>query len=115
MGGAASMRKAVLGPTSPPSANPCTNRNPIARTGASIPMEAYEGISGNPITPAPISMNDSIIAGLRPARSPKRPMTYAPSGRVRNPTPKVASEASRLVPGVFEGKKVRPICEAKNA
>ena len=72
-------------------------------------------MSGNPTTPIPISQNDNNMAGLRPTRSPSRPMTKAPSGRVRNPTPNVASEASRLVPGVSEGKNVRPICAAKNA
>jgi hypothetical protein len=42
-------------------------------------------------------------------------MAHAPSGRVRKPAPNVASDASRLVPGVSDGKKVRPICAAKNA
>jgi len=32
-----------------------------------------------------------------------------PEGRVKNPAPKVASEASKLAPGVSEGKNVRPI------
>jgi hypothetical protein len=44
-----------------------------------------------------------------------RPITHAPSGRVRKPAPKVASEASRLRSRESEGKKVRPICAAKNA
>jgi hypothetical protein len=80
-----------------------------------MPMEAYEGMSGSPTTPTPISTSDSSIAGLRPTRSPKRPITSAPSGRVRKPTPKVASEANRLAAAEVEGKNVRPIWTAKNA
>jgi hypothetical protein len=114
-GGAASIRKAVLGPTSPPNAKPCKRRNAIASTGAQIPIDAYGGMSGKPITPTPIKPKERSIAGFRPTRSPKRPITRAPSGRVKKPTPNVASDASRLVPGVFDGKNARPICAAKNA
>ena len=65
--------------------------------------------------PNPIRLKDSIIAGLRPMRSAMRPMTRPPNGRVKKPTPNVASEASRLVVGSCEGKKHAPICVAKNA
>jgi hypothetical protein len=78
-------------------------------------MVAYGGISGRPITPTPIRANEASMAGLRPSRSPRRPNTNAPSGRVRNPAPKVASDASKLAPGVSDGKKARPIWAAKNA
>ena len=78
-------------------------------------MDAYGGISGKPATPMPINVNEVIIAGLRPTRSPRRPNTKAPRGLVRKPAPKVASDASKLVPGVSEGKNARPICAAKNA
>ncbi len=74
-----------------------------------MPMDAYGGINGKPVTPTPISMKEMSMAGLRPSRSPSLPSTNAPRGRVRNPTPKVASDASRLVPGVSDGKKARPI------
>ena len=80
-----------------------------------MPMVAYVGIKGNPVTPMPIKVNEAIMAGLRPMRSPRRPNTKAPSGRVRNPAPKVASEANKLVPGVSDGKNARPICAAKYA
>src|SRR5262249_18633003 len=114
-GGAASSKNAVLGPTSPPNANPCTRRNTMTRMGAKIPIDAYEGVSDRPVAATPIKPSDNTIAGLRPARSPNLPITNAPSGLVRNPTPKVASDDSRLRPGVVEGKKVRPICAAKKA
>jgi len=42
-------------------------------------------------------------------------MVSAPTGRIRKPAPKVASEASRLPAAVAEGKKVRPIWAAKKA
>ena len=81
----------------------------IARMGAATPMDAYEGVSGRPVTPMPIMVNEAIMAGLRPMRSPSLPNTKAPRGRVRNPAPKVASDANKLVPGVSEGKNARPI------
>jgi len=64
---------------------------------------------------APISPNDSIIAGFLPMRSAMRPITMPPSGRVRKPTPKVASDFSKPMPGVAEGKKAWPMCTAKKA
>ncbi len=63
--------------------------------------------------PRPIRANDTSIAGLRPNRSPIRPITHAPTGRMPKPTPKVARDASRLEVGLWEGKKLRPICTAK--
>ena len=53
----------------------------------------------------PISENERIIAGLRPMRSPMRPMTMPPMGRVTKPTPKVPSDASRLAVGEVDGKE----------
>ena len=78
-----------------------------------MPMAAKEGMAAIPSMPAPIRPKESSIAGFRPTRSAIRPITSAPSGRVRNPAPKVASVARRLVAGSCEGKKVRPICTAK--
>ncbi len=65
--------------------------------------------------PRPMRPNESSIAGLRPCRSPIRPSTTAPTGRIRKPAPKAASEASRLAVGSEEGKKARPIWAAKKA
>jgi hypothetical protein len=56
---------------------------------------------------------DQSIAGLRPTRSPWRPMIQAPSGRVMKPTPKVASEYSRPCEVCDSGKNVCPIWMAK--
>jgi hypothetical protein len=95
-GGAGSTRKAVFGPTSPPSANPCNIRNKTAATGAAIPIIAYDGVTARPASAMPIMENVSIIAGFRPLRSAKCPITKPPSGRVTKPTPKVASESSSL-------------------
>jgi len=74
-----------------------------------MPMEAYDGINGKPTTPMPIKAKEASMAGFLPMRSPRRPSTIAPSGRVKNPAPNVASDASKLAPGVSEGKNVRPI------
>ena len=53
------------------------------------------------------------MAGLRPQRSPSGPITAPPSGRVRNPTPKVARVSSRLPVASWPGKNTAPICTAK--
>ena len=92
--------KAVVGPTSPPRANPCTSRNNSTITGAAGPISAYEGVNARPTIAAPISVNEKTIAGLRPMRSPMPPITMAPIGRVRKPAPKVASVASRAAEGL---------------
>ena len=41
-----------------------------------------------------ISTTVRINAGLRPTRSAKAPISKLPSGRVKKPTPKAATEAS---------------------
>ena len=41
------------------------------------PIHAYEGVNASPIVATPISANDNSIAGLRPSRSPMRPITMA--------------------------------------
>jgi len=54
----------------------------------------------------------------KPARLPYRsiyaPSTTAPTGRIRNPAPKVANESISEAYGLCPGKKVRPIGPAKN-
>ncbi len=65
--------------------------------------------------PRPISEKLSSMAGLRPSRSPMRPITKAPTGRETNPTAKVRSDNIRLSNGVWEGKKVRPSAVANTA
>ena len=61
----------------------------------------------------PISEKENSIAGLRPQVSPRVPITMPPSGRVRNPTPKVASVSNRLPVVSWPGKNTAPICTAK--
>jgi len=46
---------------------------------------------------AAISQIVKVMAGLRPCRSAKQPITMPPSGLVTKPTPNVATEKSRLV------------------
>ena len=61
----------------------------------------------------PINPKENSIAGLRPARSPNPPITSPPSGRVKKPTPNVASVSSRPLLPLALGKKVVPIWTAK--
>jgi hypothetical protein len=84
-------------------------RKKTTRIGAAIPMLERGGVRASPIMAAPISGNVRIIAGLRPARSPIRPITQLPTGRGTNPTPNVPKAASKLADGVLEGKKARPM------
>ncbi len=98
---------AVVGPTSPPRAKPCTRRKNRRITGAAGPIIAYEGVRASPTIANPINVKEKIIAGLRPMRSPMPPITIAPIGRVRNPAPKVASVASSAAEELPDGKKVR--------
>ncbi|CAM3464442.1 hypothetical protein STAL104432_23630 [Streptomyces albus] len=51
----------------------------------------------------------------RPARSPSRPRTIAPSGRHTNPTAYDANVTSSETVGSFEGKNSRPITAAIDA
>ena len=62
--------------------------------------------------PRPIIVNERIIAGLRPRRSAIRPMMSPPSGRLTNPTPKVASDRISDCEA-SPGKRLRPIWTAK--
>ncbi len=78
-------------------------------------MALNEGVSASPVMATPIRVNDRSMAGLRPRRSPSRPITAAPTGRIRKPAPKVASEARRLEVALADGKKLRPIWAAKKA
>ncbi len=61
----------------------------------------------------PIRAKETIIAGLRPERSAKRPMTNPPSGRVTKPAPKVARVNNRPCEVRAAGKKQWPIWMAK--
>ena len=103
----------MAGPTSPPSAKPCSKRKITTSTGAAQPMFSKDGVSTIPRIEKPISPKQNSIAGLRPMRSPKGPITMPPSGRVRNPTPKTNRVCSRLVVESWLGKNTAPICTAK--
>ena len=63
----------------------------FAIMGVAMPICAYPGVSARPSIATPIMAKDSTIAGRRPARSPYRPISQPPSGRVTKPIPKVAS------------------------
>ena len=78
-------------------------------------MDAYDGVRARPRMETPISPKLNIMAGRRPCLSAHRPITTAPIGRSRKPTPKVTSVRIRLRNGVRPGKKVWAICEAKVA
>ena len=73
------------------------------------------GVAASISMPAAIIAMVRIIAGLRPARSAKAPMTMPPTGRVAKPMPKMASDDSRLAMGSLEGKNVSPMEVAKKA
>jgi hypothetical protein len=51
-----------------------------------------------------MQVNESIIAGFRPTRSPILPITTPPTGRIRKPAPNVASDNNRLDDGFRVGK-----------
>ena len=113
--GAISIRYVVDGPTSPPRANPCTSRQTMTMMGAANPMLAYEGVSAMPIVPIVMSAMVNSMAGLRPTRSAKEPISSPPKGRVMKPTPKTATDSITVTSGSSAGKKVWPIYTAKNA
>ena len=81
--------------------------------GAAHPIASKDGVSASPTIAMPISVKERNIAGLRPARSPQRPMKKAPTGRDRNPIQKISSAASRRVSLSWFGKKVWPIWTEK--
>ncbi len=112
-GGAASIRKAVAGPTSPPSAKPWIRRKVTTAIGAITPIWANDGVDASPRIATPMRANESSMAGRRPMRSPMAPMAKAPIGRVRKPAPNVPSEAIRLANGECDGKKALPMSTAK--
>ena len=53
----------------------------------------------------PISIRLATRTGLRPILSPRYPPMTPPSGRTRNPTPRVAKDSRVPVSGSPEGKK----------
>lgn len=55
----------------------------------------------------PIIQTVIISIRLRPRRSPKWPKIIPPSGRKRNPTPKVANAARVPIAGLICGKNSR--------
>ncbi len=57
-------------PHSPPSANPCTSRSTVSRTGAALPMVAWVGSSPIAKVAPPIISRLSTSSFLRPSRSP---------------------------------------------
>ena len=73
-----------------------------------MPIDAYEGVAHSPSVPSVISTMVSSSAGLRPARSAYAPIQIPPSGRVRKPTPNVATESSRLANALSVGKNALP-------
>ena len=68
-------------------------------------MVAYPGSRPmqNVATPMPTSEMTSIF--LRPIRSPKWPNTIPPTGRAKNPTPKVANDEKRCHQGALLGEE----------
>lgn len=65
------------------------------RSSISSPMAQASAVGSSPMPTVamPIRMMDSSMAGRRPKRSPRCPMTTPPSGRARKPTAKVAKAA----------------------
>lgn len=59
------------------------------------------------MTPVPAAMSRmvNVRAALRPARSPKFPMSTAPMGRTTNPSPNTRNVPSSRVFGSWLGKK----------
>ena len=57
--------------------------------------------------PVPAAINNMVrvSAALRPARSPKLPMSTAPKGRTTNPSPNTKKVCSRRVVESWLGKK----------
>ena len=70
------------GPTSPPSARPCTSRPAMTIAWAGQPMLPVEGVTASISMPSAIRPMVSTMAGLRPARSASAPMIAPPIGRI---------------------------------
>jgi len=106
--------KAVAPPHSPPVENPCSRRASNSRTGAITPIDEYVG--NTPISTVPTAINRmvSTSAGLRPRRSPMRPITTPPDGRNTRPTPKIRKVFSNDVRGSSFGKKFSASEPARN-
>ena len=78
-----------------------------------MPICEYGGVSATMPEPSDISSSVSVSAARRPTRSAYGPMMAAPSGRVTNPTPKVASAPRSRPISDSAGKKASPIITAK--
>jgi hypothetical protein len=68
-----------------------------------------------PVTAVAVAIKPTVSTSaiLRPFRSPSAPMTTAPTGRMKKPTPKVAKLLNKDAKGSSLGKKLAPICVAK--
>lgn len=105
--GALSTESNAAPPHSPPTANPWMARSVTSKIGAHHPMVENEGRIPIKAVAMPIIQTVSINMRLRPSRSPKWPKMTPPSGRKRNPTPKVANAASVPIAGLTCGKNSR--------
>ena len=100
---ACSVAMSTAPPHSPPTPKPCTRRSSTSRIGAPMPIAAKVGRTPIRKVAPPVSSRVSTSIDLRPIRSPKCPITAAPSGRATKPTAKVAKAASVPATGEKEG------------
>ena len=77
--------------------------------GAAKPMLAKPGVTAMVNVPTAIMPSVTISPSRRPTRSMKAPRKIAPSGRIRKPTPNVASDSIRDAAGLLFGKNARPM------
>ncbi|MNH16917.1 hypothetical protein D3C79_765690 [compost metagenome] len=80
---------------------------------AKIPICEYVGAKAIKAVPNVIRPIVRLKAALRPCLSAYRPMMMPPTGRIKKPTPKVASDIRSEASADSEGKKCRPISTAK--
>ncbi len=76
-------------------------------SGAATPIAAYVGAKAIMAMDSVISAMMSCSAALRPLRSAYMPSTMPPTGRMKNPTPKVAMVSSRDAYSFCAGKNSR--------
>src|SRR5690625_7402302 len=79
-------------------------RSPTRLAGAHQPIAAKFGSKPIMVEAAPMTTSDTTKSALRPMRSPRCPAIMPPRGRARNPTAKVAKEASVLPSSEPDGK-----------
>jgi hypothetical protein len=73
-------------------------------TGAATPIVAKGGQRAMAAVPSEVSQMVALNAARRPPRSAYAPISAAPRGRMKNPTPNVPTASSNDVIGFFEGK-----------